>query len=189
MINFDCPLRTASFVLRLACDTVLIVTQEAFYRYPTRYCLLHSPQHSWGIRFFIHLLILLFSLTRKGNLSAFRFQSSPIQDYLIKFVRIRLSSSGSFNPIFSPRFLQLMKNAILFPRVRMVCNPSRSYRTSSGQVPCTMFQYCEVTMGICMRPKYLFIWSQVAVVPALLAEITAAAGFSRRWLPPPFRSA
>lgn len=137
----------------------------------------------------IHLLILLFSLTRKGNLSAFRFQSSPIQDYLIKFVRIRLSSSGSFNPIFSPRFLQLMKNAILFPRVRMVCNPSRSCRTSSGQAPCTMFQYCEVTMGICMRPKYLFIWSQVAVVPALLAEITAAAGFSRKWLPPPFRSA
>ena len=40
--------------MRLACDTFLIVTQEAFYRYPTRYCLLHSPQHSWGIRFFIH---------------------------------------------------------------------------------------------------------------------------------------
>ena len=137
----------------------------------------------------IHLLILLFSLTRKGNLSTFRFQSSPIQDYLIKFVRIRLSSSGSFNLIFSPRFLQLMRNAILFPRVRMVCNPSRSCRTSSGQAPCAMFQYCEVTMGICMRPKYLFIWSQVAVVPALLAEITAAAGFSRKWLPPPFRSA
>lgn len=39
--------------MRLACDTFLIVTQEAFYRYPTRYCLLHSPQHSWGIRFFI----------------------------------------------------------------------------------------------------------------------------------------
>ena len=55
----------------------------------------------------------LFSLTRKGNLSAFRFQSSPIQDYLIKFVRIRLSSSGSFNLIFSPRFLQLMRNAIV----------------------------------------------------------------------------
>ena len=39
--------------MRLACDTFLIVTQEAFYRYPTRYYLLHSPQHSWGIRFFI----------------------------------------------------------------------------------------------------------------------------------------
>ena len=39
--------------MRLACDTFLIVTQEAFYCYPTRYCLLHSPQHSWGIRFFI----------------------------------------------------------------------------------------------------------------------------------------
>ena len=41
--------------MRLACDTFLIVTQEAFYHYPTRYCLLHSPQHSWGIRFFIHV--------------------------------------------------------------------------------------------------------------------------------------
>ena len=40
--------------MRLACDTFLIVTQEAFYCYPTRYCLLHSPQHSWGIRFFIY---------------------------------------------------------------------------------------------------------------------------------------
>ena len=42
--------------MRLACDTFLIVTQEAFYRYPTRYCLLHSPQHSWGIRFFIQIV-------------------------------------------------------------------------------------------------------------------------------------
>ena len=42
--------------MRLACDTFLIVTQEAFYCYPTRYCLLHSPQHSWGIRFFIYIV-------------------------------------------------------------------------------------------------------------------------------------
>lgn len=45
--------------MRLACDTFLIVTQEAFYCYPTRYCLLHSPQHSWGIRFFIYFYYLL----------------------------------------------------------------------------------------------------------------------------------
>lgn len=44
---------TASFVLRLACDTSLILTQEAFFCYPARFCLLHSPQHSWGIRIFI----------------------------------------------------------------------------------------------------------------------------------------
>gem|GEM_PF-5048985 len=35
-----------------------------------------------------------------------------------------------------------------------------------------------------MRPKYLFTWSHVAVVSALLAEITTAAGFSRKRLPP-----
>ena len=37
--------------MRLACDTFLIVTQEAFYRYPTRYCLLHSPSMAGGLGF------------------------------------------------------------------------------------------------------------------------------------------
>lgn len=46
--------------MRLACDTFLIVTQEAFYCYPTRYCLLHSPQHSWGIRFFIYEILPIY---------------------------------------------------------------------------------------------------------------------------------
>lgn len=46
---------------------------------------------------------------------------------------------------------------MLRPRTRMVCNPSASCFTSSGFAPWTMFQYREVMIGICIRPKYLFI--------------------------------
>ena len=38
----------------MACDTILIVSQEAFLCRPYRYCLLYSPQHSWGISVFIY---------------------------------------------------------------------------------------------------------------------------------------
>lgn len=40
-------------ILSLACDTILIISQEALFCYPHRFRLLHSPQHSWGIRLFI----------------------------------------------------------------------------------------------------------------------------------------
>jgi hypothetical protein len=40
-----------------------------------------------------------------------------------------------------------------------------------------MFQYCDEMTGICDIVKYLFSWSKVDVVPALLADTTAAAGF------------
>ena len=43
-------------------------------------------------------------------------------------------------------------------------------------MPWTMFQYCDEMMGIWLMAKYLLSWSNVAVVPALRAEITAAAG-------------
>ena len=41
-------------ILSLACDTILIISQEALFCYPHRFRLLHSPQHSWGIRLFIY---------------------------------------------------------------------------------------------------------------------------------------
>ena len=41
-------------ILSLACDTILIISQEALFCYPHRLHLFHSPQHSWGIRLFIH---------------------------------------------------------------------------------------------------------------------------------------
>jgi len=40
-----------------------------------------------------------------------------------------------------------------------------------------MFQYLDEITGISDRVKYLLSWSNVAVVPALLAETIAAAGF------------
>ena len=41
----------------MACDTILIVSQEAFLCRHYRYCLLYSPQHSWGISVFINEVI------------------------------------------------------------------------------------------------------------------------------------
>ena len=42
-------------ILSLACDTILILSQEALFCYPHHFRLLYSPQHSWGIRLFIHI--------------------------------------------------------------------------------------------------------------------------------------
>ena len=41
----------------------------------------------------------------------------------------------------------------------------------------TMFQYLDEMTGISAMVKNLLSWSNAAVVPALLAETTAAAGF------------
>ena len=41
-------------ILSLACDTILILSQEALFCYPHHFRLLYSPQHSWGIRLFIN---------------------------------------------------------------------------------------------------------------------------------------
>ena len=53
MINFYCPFGPPPLILSLACDTILIISQEALFCYPHRLHLFHSPQHSWGIRLFI----------------------------------------------------------------------------------------------------------------------------------------
>ena len=42
-------------ILSLACDTILILSQEALFCYPHHFRLLYSPQHSWGIRLFIQV--------------------------------------------------------------------------------------------------------------------------------------
>ena len=53
VIDFYCPFGPPPLILSLACDTILIISQEALFCYPHRFRLLHSPQHSWGIRLFI----------------------------------------------------------------------------------------------------------------------------------------
>ena len=45
-------------ILSLACDTILILSQEALFCYPHHFRLLYSPQHSWGIRLFIYAQIV-----------------------------------------------------------------------------------------------------------------------------------
>ena len=60
MICFYCPLGPPP-VLSLACDTILNIPQEVFLFYPHRFQLFHSPQHSWGIRLFIHLHVMVTS--------------------------------------------------------------------------------------------------------------------------------
>lgn len=60
VIDFYCPFGPPPLILSLACDTILIISQEALFCYPHRFRLLHSPQHSWGIRLFIHILFFYF---------------------------------------------------------------------------------------------------------------------------------
>ncbi|MBS5274411.1 hypothetical protein KHZ31_12855, partial [butyrate-producing bacterium] len=54
VINFYCPFGPPPLILSLACDTILIISQEALFCCPHRLHLFHSPQHSWGIRLFIY---------------------------------------------------------------------------------------------------------------------------------------
>ena len=56
VINFYCPFGPPPLILSLACDTILILSQEALFCYPHHFRLLYSPQHSWGIRLFIYIL-------------------------------------------------------------------------------------------------------------------------------------
>ena len=100
------------------------------------------------------------------------------------FVRTGGSGSGVVMPAARPISMHLSSQAILRPSVRITCMPSRSCRTSSGVLPCTMFQYFEDTTGIQLMVKYLFSASSAAVVPPRRAETTAAPGLYRSALPP-----
>ena len=82
VIDFYCPFGPPPLILSLACDTILIISQEALFCYPHRFRLLHSPQHSWGIRLFIYYInfsfLLLFTI---ANLhSIFRHKLLKIRD-------------------------------------------------------------------------------------------------------------
>ena len=62
----------------------------------------------------------------------------------------------------------------------MVCIPSSSCGASSATKPCTLFQYVDPATGICEIPNYLFMASNVAVVPPRLAIATAAPGLNMK---------
>ena len=92
-------------------------------------------------------------------------------------MRFDLSFSGTEIPLFSfPASMQRSSHAILCARFRIVWSPSRSRLTSSGVLPCTMFQYEDETAGISAIVKYLLRTSTDAVVPARRAEAIAAPG-------------
>ena len=59
----------------------------------------------------------------------------------------------------------------------MVCRPSASFRTSSAELPYTIFQYWLLAMGIPLIEKYLFSTSNDAVLPPLRQVTTAAPTF------------
>ena len=70
-----------------------------------------------------------------------------------------------------------IRKAMFRPRVRMVCSPSRSCRTSSAEPPYTMFQYWLLAMGMPLMVKYLFSTSKEEVLPPLRQVTTAAPTF------------
>ena len=102
----------------------------------------------------------------------------------MKLVLSFISERDTETPVFLPASMHLSIQAIFLARFLIVCIPSRSCLTSSGVFPCTIFQYEDVTIGICIMEKYLFITSKDAVVPALLADITDAPGFLANAAPP-----
>jgi hypothetical protein len=93
----------------------------------------------------------------------------------MKFVDTRFSGSGYGTEVLAAS-MQRISQAMFFPRVRMVCMPSRSCLTSSGVLPKTPFQYWELTLGIWAMVKYLFRRSNVVTLPARRQLSTAAAG-------------
>lgn len=60
--------------------------------------------------------------------------------YRIKFVTAPRSRSGASRPCARPASMHFMSHAMFLPRLRRICIPSRSCRTSSGVWPNTTFQ-------------------------------------------------
>ena len=102
--------------MRLACDTFLIVTQEAFYRYPTRYCLLHSPSMAGGLGFsFITLSNLNINqgTTNKIlDISSSNFSDLIMRELLITIV-FPITHSSDANANKRP----ILKRSISFPYI------------------------------------------------------------------------
>lgn len=105
-------------------------------------------------------------------LRGFFFGGLPVF-YEMKLVPIHGSCAGRGTLDCAAVF---SRYAILFPSVRMVCNPSRSRRTSSGVKPCVEFQYWLETTGIWQIVKYLFSLSNVELAPPRRQLTTHAAG-------------
>ena len=80
----------------------------------------------------------------------------------MKWVGVHGSGSGTASP---PCFKFFNIQAMLRPRVRIVCSPSMSWEASPGKRPCTLFQYCDGTTGMLLMVKYLFSRSNVALAP------------------------
>ena len=88
----------------------------------------------------------------------------------MKLVRSVRSGVGGQMPAARAVSMHRISHAISRARLRIVCSPSRSCRTSAGQFPCTMLQYVEPTVSIREMPKYFPSASMLAVVPARRVE-------------------
>ena len=66
-------------ILSLACDTILILSQEALFCYPHHFRLLYSPQHSWGIRLFIQNMV--HALSSLAEYAALRGVTITLEDF------------------------------------------------------------------------------------------------------------
>ena len=62
------------------------------------------------------------------------------QIYRMKFVRLSFSATGAAMPAALPASMHLSIHAMLRPRLRMICRPSSSARTSSALPPWTIGQ-------------------------------------------------
>lgn len=97
-------------------------------------------------------------------------------DYRIKLVATRGSFSG--RPYCArPSAMLFTRNAMFRPSVRITCMPSRSCRTSSAVLPCTLFQYWLDATGMPEIVKNLLISSNVALAPPRRQLTTAAPTF------------
>ena len=79
---------------------------------------------------------------RRGSAARRRSLTSRIicQIYRIKFVRLSFSATGAAMPAALPASMHLSIHAMLRPRLRMICRPSSSERTSSALPPWTIGQ-------------------------------------------------
>ena len=95
---------------------------------------------------------------------------------MMKCVGCHGSISGGLMPAALPAAMHLISQAMLSPKVRMICRPSRSWACSSGLRPWVAFQYWDDTTGILLMVKYLFSRSKAALAPPRRQFTTQAAG-------------
>ena len=123
MINFYCPFGPPPLILSLACDTILIISQEALFCCPHRLHLFHSPQHSWGIRLFIKEKDTKGAVGNTVNYSSFTVVVCSvflnIDDFVTGVKFFSLSVSHFISDIFTiPIQLTIIKNGRLPAKAR-----------------------------------------------------------------------